>query len=154
MTESRIFDLTNPEDGAGAPYSDFKKKRREHPQRQDCALPLSQRRARFTRTRERPRKRGSICFRRCGNQMAARLERRDALVLVLSTRQLLVPGEMTEDLRVRWRQQTKMSATGEQLWGGPSRKSRSEARSGSGRSSWRSEYRSRRKSRINLRANG
>lgn len=52
-TESRIFDLTNPEDGAGAPYSDFKK-RREHPQQQDCALRLSQRRARFTRTSERP----------------------------------------------------------------------------------------------------
>lgn len=51
MTESRIFDLTNPEDGAGAPYSDFKK-RREHPQRQDCALRLSQRRARFTQPSE------------------------------------------------------------------------------------------------------
>lgn len=127
MTESRIFDLTNPEDGAGAPYSDFKK-RREHPQRQDCALRLAEACKIHPHKRATPVQENPSLLHTKATKWLHDLS--DALVLLLSTRLQLVPAEMTEDLRVWRRQQIKMSATGEQLQGGLSRKSRSEARSG------------------------
>lgn len=76
MTESRIFDLTNPEDGAGAPYSDHTR-RGENIRSGKTAHCDSRRGVQDSPAlASDPHTRESISPPRYGNQMAARLERR------------------------------------------------------------------------------